>query len=131
MPSYFTDKDLTQNITREAFCELMYNTINSITTENSVKITYTARNSHFYDTKNKSVIALYRMGIISGKTSTKFAPSDCITREEAASILDRTVNYLGLTKFSNTNRFSDGRQISGWAYDSVDTICGMSYSSRE
>lgn len=129
MPSNLTDSDLTQNITREAFCDLMYNTINSVSTENSVKITYTSRNSHFYDTDNKSVIALFRMGIISGKTSTKFAPNDFINREEAASILDRAVDYIGLTKFSNTSRFSDGRLISGWAYDSVDTVCGMNIMS--
>lgn len=129
MPSSFGDKDLTQYISRVDFCELMYNTINKISTKNSVKVTYTARDSHFYDTDNNAVIALYRMGIISGKTSTKFAPNDYITREEAAAILYRAVNYLELKKFSNTNRFTDSRQISGWAYDSVDAICGMNIMS--
>lgn len=129
LPSSLEDADLTTNITREVFCELAYNAIKEISSENSIKITYANRDAHFYDTENKSVMSLFRMGIISGKTSTKFAPDDHITREEAASILDRAADYLDLTKFSNTKRFSDGRQISGWAYDSVDTVCGMNIMS--
>lgn len=129
LPSSLEDEDLTKDITREVFCELAYSTIKEVSVENSIKITYANRDAHFYDTDNKSIISLFRMGIISGKTSTKFAPNDYITREEAASILDRAVKYLRLTEFSNTKRFSDKRQISGWAYDSVDTICGMNIMS--
>lgn len=129
IPEYFDNMDLTKDIKREAFCDLMFNTINKISLENSVKVTYAARDSHFYDTDNKSVISLYRMGIISGKTSTKFAPDDFITREEAAAILDRAAEYLDLKKFTNTNRFTDSREISGWAYDSVEAVCGMNIMS--
>jgi len=129
LPSYFTDKDLTQNITREAFCDLMYNTIINVSSASSITVSYPVRESHFYDTDNKAVIELYRMGIISGKTSTKFAPTAYITREEAASILDRAAEHINLREFSNTNRFSDSRQISGWAYDSVDAVCGMNIMS--
>ena len=119
------DSDLTEEITRENFCELAYLTINEISAETKIKITYTQRETSFYDTDNASVAALKRMGIISGKTSTKFDPDAFITREEAASILTRMVDYLGLTEFTNTQGFTDRKNISSWAKESVNVVCGM------
>ncbi len=125
IPEFMKDDDLTQNITREEFCELAYLTVNEVSNTNSIVITYSSRETHFYDTDNKAVTALKRMGIISGKTSTKFDPDGLITREEAASILDRMVEEFELTKFVNNDGFKDRKEISSWAKESVNTVCGM------
>ena len=129
MPEEMASDDLTENITREQFCELAYKTISRISSQNKIKITYAARESHFYDTDNPSVIALKRMGVVSGRTSTKFDPIGLISREEAALILNNMVTTLGLTKFANTEGFKDKKEISSWAKESVNVVCGMNIMS--
>ncbi|MCD8037249.1 MAG: S-layer homology domain-containing protein [Clostridiales bacterium] len=129
IPDSISDGDMTEAITRERFCELLYNTISLISTQNSIKITYTVRESYFYDTNNQAVTALRRMGIVSGRTSTKFDPDASLTREEAASILLRAVNYLDLTTFTSSETFSDRKDISSYAKESVNIVCGMNIMS--
>lgn len=129
LPESLEEGDMTKNITREQFCELAYKTISQISYQNKIKITYAARESHFYDTDNSSVIALKRMGIVSGRTSTQFDPDGFITREEAALILNNAVTSLGLTKFTNTDGFKDRKEISSWAKESVNVVCGMNIMS--
>lgn len=129
IPSGISNIDMTRNITREEFCELVYNTVITVAKQNSIKITYNAREAHFYDTDSKAVMMLYRMEIIAGRTSTRFAPKENITREEAAVVLDKTAEYLGLVRFTNSDRFTDSRHIGEWAYKSVNNVCGMNLMS--
>ncbi len=129
IPDFMMDDDLTKNITREDFCELAYLTVKEVSDMNSVVITYSDRETHFYDTDNKAVTAMKRMGIISGRTSTKFDPDGLLTREEAASILDRMADVFDLTKFVNNDGFKDRKEISSWAKESVNTVCGMNIMS--
>ena len=58
-----------------------------------------------------SVGTLYKQGIINGKAKGIFAPHDFITREEAATILDRICVY--------DFRFHDDEAISEWAKSGV------------
>lgn len=129
IPSSILNTDMTEDITREQFCELAYSTIGVISKQNSIKITYTVRESKFSDTDNVAVTALKRMGIISGRTSTRFDPDASITREEAASILMRIADCLGLTKFASSELFTDRKEISSWAKESVNAVCGMNIMS--
>ena len=62
LPDFMLNDDLTENITREEFCELAYLTIEQAADLNSVVITYLARETNFTDTDNKAVTALKRMG---------------------------------------------------------------------
>ena len=73
--------------------------------------------------------ALKRMGVITGRTSTKFEPESLLTREEAAVILNNMADYFELTKFVNNNGFKDRNSISSWAKESVDNVCGMNIMS--
>lgn len=129
IPVRLSDDDLTKDITREQFCELAYMTIKYLTSQNEIKISYTARETHFYDTDNEAVTALKRLGIIAGRTSTKFDPDAPLLREEAASILVRMSDCLGLTRFTNSGVFSDRKEISSYAKADVDTVCGMKIMS--
>src|SRR5690606_36903285 len=57
-----------------------------------------------------AVNALYKAGILSGKSKTSFAPDDVITRVELAKILS---NAYGLKAESNKTKFKDVN--SNWA----------------
>ena len=87
--------------------------------------------SPFADTDNEHVAALHAMGIISGESETAFAPSDSLTREEAAAILYRLIRkiYPNAAATERYFEFADGAQISDWAMSPVQTICNMGIMS--
>ena len=118
------DYDYTAAITREEFCELVFNTIiavqGSVTTDEKPNV--------FTDTDNSKVIALNRLGIISGKTDTEFFPNDALTREEAASIIVRMINaVMPMAVHEVYFMYDDMDQVSGWAEDSVQIISNMGF----
>ena len=118
IPNDFALTDYTQNITREKFCELAYETINRLgKIDAGSDLDNTAP---FTDTGNKKIIQLHHIGIINGKSENKFAPNDNITREEAATILDRMANYSGIKSGAgNDIAYSDDNDISNWAKEAV------------
>ena len=107
------------SITREEFCELAYNYISEFGKDLNVS------NSHkFNDTDNVKVETLSSLGIIYGKSETEFAPNDLLTREEAATILERLINIVhpGLGTDTQYITFVDSADISDWAMCSIQTI---------
>lgn len=123
--SFPSGRDLTQPITREMFCEAVFNLTS--------RITYDALSSDpdlckFTDVDNDKVTFLCGMGIINGKSETEFAPNDSLTREEAATISLRMINKVkpmpATTMWFN---FTDSADISDWAMDAVQTICNMGF----
>ena len=110
------------SITREEFCELIYNYCYNVIKEVD---TVTGENK-FTDTTNSKIIRLNAMGIINGKTETEFAPDDLLTREEAAVILNRMVNKtIPVPVTEMYFNFDDESSISGWASDSIQVMCNM------
>ena len=108
-------------ITREEFCELIYNY-----SANVLEMLSTADGKKFTDTDNPKIEILSAMGIINGKTATEFAPDDALTREEAAVILQRMVNAtVPVTVTEMWFEFDDIDYISDWAMDAVQTMCNM------
>ena len=116
LPNFFSDRDLTANISRIDFCHLAYKMLEqkSLISENNVK-------SSFADTDDAEVAFLANSGIINGRSETKFAPNDDITREEAAVILTNTAEFMDvkedITLFDTV--FSDYDTVSDWAKESV------------
>ena len=109
-------------ITREEFCELIYNYCYNVVKEVD---TVTGENK-FTDTTNSKIIRLNAMGIINGKSETEFAPNDLLTREEAAVILNRMVNKTIPVPVTETYfNFDDEASISDWASDSIQVMCNM------
>ena len=110
------------SITREEFCELIYNYCYNVIKEVD---TVTVENK-FTDTTNSKIIRLNAMGIINGKSETEFAPNDLLTREEAAVILNRMVNKTVPVPVTEMYfAFDDEASISAWASDSIQIMCNM------
>lgn len=104
------------NITREQFCDLAFALLEKI----SGLKWHTAQDMLFEDTNNMSVGTLYKQGIINGKAKGIFAPHDFITREEAATILDRICEYVDISGNDAYDfRFHDDEAISEWAKSGV------------
>ena len=111
-------------ITREEFCGLIFNYIESFSKPTfSEDIT----KSPFTDTDNRQIAMLNSIGIIKGKSETAFAPNDFLTREEAAVILHRLIKkiYPDSAATEIYFNFADSEQISDWAASSIQVICNM------
>ena len=109
-------------ITREEFCELIYNYCYNVVKE----IDIVSGENKFTDTTNSNIIRLNAMGIINGKSETEFAPNDLLTREEAAVILNRMVNKtIPVPVTEMYFNFDDEASISDWASDSIQVMCNM------
>ena len=106
-------------ITREMFCEFAYNYIGLTDTVKNVPTT-----NPFADTTNPKIYSLYSLRIIYGKSETEFAPDDLLTREEAATILERLINVIhpGVGTDTEYITFTDSADISAWAMNSIQTI---------
>ena len=115
----------TQNITREEFA---YLTVSFVMTNLSLSFEqlesqaekYSAPRNNFDDSDNKYVLLAARMGIIKGVGNNLFAPESQITREQAATMLQRT--YWIYSNSQNQMRqvlFDDGNKISEWAVRGV------------
>lgn len=111
-------------ITREEFCELIFNFIENFPgSAFSVGII----KPPFTDTDNEHIEVLNALGIVKGKSETEFAPNDSLTREEAAAILCRLINkiYPGRDATAQYFDFADSGQISDWAMNDIQVICNM------
>ena len=109
------------SITREEFCELVYNLIDS-----SGRMKNVPTNNPFADTNNAKIYALYSIGVINGKGATEFAPSDLLTREEAATIIIRMINkVMPMAVTEMWFEYDDINEISEWASDSIQVISNL------
>ena len=110
-------------ITREEFCELIFNYINNF----SDGLTAIYAKNPFTDTDNEHIEVLNALGIVKGKSETEFAPNGSLTREEAAAILCRLINkiYPGWDATAQYFDFADSGQISDWAMNDIQVICNM------
>lgn len=108
----------TDPITREKFCEIIYDMLmKTIDTGFAVPSAL-----YFEDTHNPKVSTLYYADIINGKADRIFAPDDFLTREEAATILIRTAQFMdiGMPQSAYDGKvYDDEKDISEWAFPSV------------
>ena len=109
------------DITREQFCNFVYNLVNPIKELPIFKY----ERAPFDDTNgNDKITVLYSAKIVSGKGDYIFSPNDKLTREEAATILCRAANYLDielpLAKVDMS--YADNSEISSWAVSFVYSL---------
>ncbi len=132
-------------ITREEFCELVYSYLTNVlgnVLDEEIKLDEYKR---VVDTESYAVQCLVGMGIIEGKSVVEicalpladgtgipnfyditFAPSDYLTREEAATILLRLINKtIDVPATEMYFEFEDGNEISDWANNAVQVMCNL------
>lgn len=113
-----------ENITREKFCELVYDFI--MITQRG--ITTPEHKNQFTDTDNEKVVTLNAAEIIYGKSSTEFAPNDLLTREEAATIIVRMINKVMPVSVTEMYfEYDDSNDISEWASSSVQVMSNLGF----
>lgn len=115
-----TDILYKENISRESFCEIVYNML----VKTSDKTLLAPTETPFEDTENKKVALLHSEGIINGKGKRTFAPNDILTREESATILYRLAEYMELDMpqsiySEDVEYYADKDMISKWAFNAV------------
>jgi len=81
--------------------------------------------SAFSDTSDPDILAAYSLGIVGGKGNGVFDPDGDITRQEAAVMLARTANILGITSKSNVLSFADNDDIASWAKESIAAVTSI------
>ncbi len=119
-----TDISYKDNISREKFCEIVYNLIDMTTDIVWKKVSP----NPFQDTDNEKVIALRLEDIIFGKGEQQFAPNDFLTREEAATIIVRMINMvMPMPATEMYFEYDDNDEISEWASHSIQTISNLGF----
>ena len=119
-----TDIFYQENISREKFCEIVYNLIDMTTDIVWKKVSP----NPFQDTDNEKVIALRLEDIIFGKGEGQFAPNDFLTREEAATIIVRMINaVMPMPTTEMYFEYDDNDEIAEWASNSVQIISNLGY----
>jgi hypothetical protein len=119
--------DLTQSISRREFAGIVVMTYENLT---GTRINVQSTNP-FTDSDDIYVRMAYELGLMVGVQPNKFAPNTILNRETAATALTRVFkkwHFTNWTYETDTNfslsytrpaPFSDDRDISSWAYDSV------------
>lgn len=123
---------LSENITREEFCEMIMNLFKNL----SDKQIYTPEVFPFEDSDNIQVAQAYALGIISGRNDEEFDPQGDVTREEMAKIIVNTlktaeVNLLTLKSEADEfmKKYKDSEEVSPWAMTEVMTLIKYSVIS--
>lgn len=116
VPISIVTNKMTDNITRQEFCEIV------IKMYNMMKGGEIALGDFpFTDTDSLAVRQAYALGIIDGKTETEFYPNDLITRQEIAKILMRALNaadknaHVTAEELEKICSFEDFGETDDWA----------------
>lgn len=118
------------NILRKDFATIVMQTLNvatGMTSEELVKEKtgkdLSTLSSPFNDTSSSDVIAANALGIISGRSNSKFSPYDEITHAEAALLLTNAAKVLGQNVVDVPNsQVSDASSFLDWFADAVDYV---------
>ncbi|GHV32905.1 hypothetical protein FACS18949_05410 [Clostridia bacterium] len=121
------DKEYQTNITRAEFAKLA---ITFLEVKNGKSINDFLLSKYgvnydvkFNDTNDFYALAANELGIVSGVGNNMYKPDSAITRQEAAVMLMRTANLLGVTRVNGKPiAFVDSSEISSWAKDAVDFV---------
>lgn len=106
-----------QDITREEFADLA---VRLYTKAKKITIEDIQGEAPFTDTNNPMVIKAYSLGIVSGVSSTEFAPDKKITRQEIAIMLLKELEALEIdTAIYEKALFEDMDQVAPWAVEGI------------
>ena len=106
------------DITRVDFCELAVNLYSKMSS-----VPENIPDAAFSDCEDENVAVAAALGIVTGYEDGTFRPYAFITREEAATMLDRLYKSLGGTETAEGSRqYADDAQFGNWSRDSIYTM---------
>ena len=110
------------DITRVDFCELVVDLYRKMNPEmNSAP--KNILDTVFADYEDNNVAVAAALGIVTGYEDGTFRPYAFITREEAATMLDRLYKSLGGAETAESSRqYADDAQFGDWSRDSIYTV---------
>ena len=110
------------DITRVDFCELVVDLYRKMNPEmNSAP--KNILDTVFSDYEDENVAVAAALGIVTGYEDGTFRPYAFITREEAATMLDRLYKSLGGTETAeNSRQYADDARFGNWSRDSIYTM---------
>lgn len=110
------------DITRVDFCELVVDLYRKMNPEmNSAP--KNILDTVFSDYEDNNVAVATALGIVTGYEDGTFRPYAFITREEAATMLDRLYKSLGGTETAESSRqYADDARFGDWSRDSIYTM---------
>lgn len=107
------------NVTREQFAAMITKALRLTGAEATVDFADVAEGSWYY----RAVAAALRAGIIKGQSKTAFGVGANISRQDAAVMLDRVIEYSGSELESTDNvTFADSDKIATYAAESVSKL---------
>jgi hypothetical protein len=121
-------QNYSNGISRADFCCLAWQMLSRTDAPPTISTPQSGVPMPFTDVKDASYTIIYtlnQLGIIGGTGATTFEPDRLLTREEAATILNRIAAYLGITIPSPNTHFSDAGSISSWAKEAVDNMAAL------
>ena len=132
IPEAMADQDLTKPITRQEYAAAAVALLDRVRTLNpDAPAVSPAEESQapFTDTRDEAVARAYRQGLIQGVGGGRFDPAGLLTREQAATILQRIVKQSGVklpglcgTTFVN---MTDIDTLSPWAREGASLMANL------
>lgn len=110
-------RDWREDCTRGDFCRLV-----SAVLDATGKTLSETVNIAFADTADSAILHAARLGIVNGVGGGRFAPERPVTRQEAAVMLARAAELLGLRAEGAEKQFSDRDEFADWAKTGIGTI---------
>lgn len=106
------------DITRVDFCELAVNLYSKMSS-----VPENIPDAAFSDCEDENVAVAAALGIVTGYEDGTFRPYAFITREEAATMLNRLYKSLGGAETAESSRqYADDAQFGDWSRDSIYTM---------
>ncbi len=128
---YDGEGDFTQNVTRVNFCSYAYRVL-VINKSMEEKDYFKIYENPYEDALSNEAIAFYHAGIMTGKGEKTFAPEDHLTREEAAAIIYRMMEYMKKPLDSTAApEYEDADEISDWAKNAVAAVSAAGIMSGD
>lgn len=119
IPSYLLKTHFSESASRIDFCRMAYRMLNE---KQQIRVIERTHPFTDVDKDERELAYLYENGIVKGKSATEFCPNDSISREEAATILDRLFKFIYKPDISDSDKeksYADDNTISDWAKNSV------------
>lgn len=119
----------TTHINRQQFSELvvyLFSAMDGLSVDDWLaRLESDLSSDRFEDTNDMMVLAANHLGIVNGRGERKFDPDGEITRQEAAVMLQRSAQKLGITTLPTSIPYTDQTLIANWAHDGVMFVTAL------